>query len=295
MSLLNAIKIAPKPLAVDYNYLDANATTVLKGKLAKRKASFADKVVLNIGDKADLNSCDRLSKILKLSGGILFNPPGKKNLLKMNDVNVVAFRSALLLFDLDNPAKKIMDEFTTNPSDGTFTFLSGQFIQKHFADGDVDAETKASERYVLNNEIKVSSFLYAGDIVKFDKEVLACNPLFKKLLERVRTKEAAYRMRNKRIDDLVICSSETYNKVQCTQNSAFKPNFYPPEFMYYSIATPTANPNVICDHYVAKSTLFEKDALKPGWRELNYKKFAATTDLPPFDIKIYVKYGTFED
>ncbi len=294
MPLLDTIKAAPKPLAVDYAYLHANAGPFLQPKLVKRKDSLETTVVMNVTDKAQLNTCTRLSQVVSLTSGILFNPPGKKQNLKLNKPEVVAFRSALLLFDPDNPAKKIMDEYTTNPSDGTFEYLSGKFMEKHFANDGKDAEEKAADRYTKDNEIKVSSFLYPSEITKFADEVEKCNPLFEKLLARIRSKEASYRQRNKRIDDLAIRSAHLYNKVQCTQNNSFVPAFYDPEYMYYSISTPTGSPKIICDHYVAKSNVFAGASLKPGWKDLDYTKFTDPSERPPFEIKIYVKSGTFD-
>ena len=70
-----------------------------------------------------------------------------------------------------------------------------------------DAEQNATDRYY---GIDASTFLYSNDAQAFNTEVRQCVPFLKALLARIAGKEAGYRARNKRVDDLVIRSSAQY-------------------------------------------------------------------------------------
>jgi len=192
------------------------------------------------------------------------------------------------MFGEDDPGKKVIDEFTANGPDGQLTGLSTAFTAKHFATGDPDARQKGEDRYNVDNDMVVSTFLYPNDALAFSNEVHNCVPFFKALLARIQSKAASYRARNKRVDDLVIRSSAQYTKVQCTQSKSFIP-YSTLEYMYYGIATPGGEP--ICDHYVKKSQVFSGQTLSLGWKKLDLAKVSVQ---PPVAIEVYTKYGTFD-
>ena len=213
-----------------------------------------------------------------------------------------AFKQAFLMFDPDDPAKKIIDEFVVNPPNGNYLGLSQPFVDKHFANDDADAKKKAEARNAKDTDIKVSSFLTPNDMLDFNKEVCACEPFFMALLARFKRKDASYRGRNKRVEGLVIRSSTKYAKIQCTEANKFTPRPDPPEYLTYGIATPSPD-KVICDHYEPYKTVFQglgKLDINPGWIMLDYKnkrdkQNKLLVDVqPPYEIGVYVKFGTFD-